>query len=413
MVKTSILSIASLLATILFLVFAPLPSTKPGSAADAFSFASMGDGQANAAKFTITVNQIASLHPDFVIFNGDLENNGVISTEMNPMIDALRNAGLFDQTFLVRGNHDNVISGSAGLWESYFETPPNVKVLPAGVTEYVSLNSNSDQLVYSFIYGNAMFIGLDVPGNAITYLTSAQITFLDARLTYAESRGLIHAFIYFHGPIYCVSSLECDCSSKTNVNCTPSALVPVLNKHPIISATFHGHEHILGWTHMDNTRVAKLTGSFEQFLTSPAGGVTYNQYLYSSRIDYAYMGPSQGFATIDINGCSFTFNIYEDGTTSPVWTHSFTKDICPTPTATYTSTPSHTPTDTFTSTQTFTLTQTPTFTPTGTSTFTYSPSMTDTATPTSTVTAATTPTQMPTQTLFHETIFLPLVIKEK
>jgi hypothetical protein len=39
--------------------------------------------------------------------------------------------------------------------------------------------------------------------------------------------------------------------------------------------------------------------------------------------------------------------------------------------------------------------------------------MTDTATPTSTVTAATTPTQMPTQTLFHETIFLPLVIKEK
>jgi hypothetical protein len=209
-----------------------------------------------------------------------------------------------------------------------------------------------------------------------------------------------------------VSSLECDCSSKTNANCTPSALVPVLNKHPIISATFHGHEHILGWTHMDSSRVAQLTGSFEQFLTSPAGGVTYNQYLYTARIDYAYMGPLQGFATIDVSGCSFTFNIYEDGTTAPVWSHSFIKGICPTPTATYTSTPSDTPTDTFTATQTFTPTETPTFTPSATSTYTYTPSMTNTATPTYTVTAASTPTQMPTHTLIPVTIYLPLVIKE-
>jgi hypothetical protein len=244
-----------------FALGSPLPSTKPGSVADAFSFASIGDGQANAIKFTITVNQIATLHPDFVIFNGDLEDDGVRSTEMDPMVTALKNAGLFNQTFLVRGNHDNHISGSAGLWESYFETPPNVKILPAGVTEYVSLDSNSDQLTYSFIYGNAMFIGLDVPGDAITYLTSAQLTFLDARLTYAESRGLIHAFIYFHEPIYCVSSLECSCAMRTNGNCTPSALVTVLNKHPIVSATFHGHEHILGWTHMDSSRVTQLTGS--------------------------------------------------------------------------------------------------------------------------------------------------------
>ncbi len=358
MYKTIFLTVASLLAAILLIVGLPFMSKVRASSVEAFSFASMGDGQAKSANFTTTVNQIASLHPDLVIFNGDLENNGVTSTEMAPMIAAIKNAGLFDQTFLVRGNHDNVISGSAALWENYFETPPNVKVLPAGVTEYVSLNSSSDYLIYSFIYGNAMFIGLDVPGNIVTYLTSAQLTFLDTRLTYAESIGLVHAFIFFHGPLYCVDSLECTCSSRTNINCTPSALVTVLNKHSIVSATFHGHEHVLSWTHMDKTRLPKLTRSFEQFITSPSGGVTYNDYIYPARMDYTYMGTLQGFSTIDVNGCSFTFNIFEDGTTAPVWSRTFTKSTCPSPTATFTFTPSSTLAETYTPTLTETFTPT-------------------------------------------------------
>jgi hypothetical protein len=393
----------------------------------------MGDGQAVASNFTKTVNQIASLGPDLVIFNGDLENNGVTSTEMNPMITAIKNAGLFNQTFLVRGNHDNHISGSAALWEKYFETSPNVKVLPAGVTDYVSLNSSSDYLNYSFIYGNAMFIGLDVPGDA-TLLTSAELAFLDTRLTYAESMGLVHAFIYFHGPLYCVESLHCACSARTNASCTPSTLVTVLNKHPIVSATFHGHEHILGWTHMDNTRVAKLTGSFEEFLTSPSGGGTYNAYLYPARMDYTYMniGTSQGFGAIDVNGCSFTFSLYKVGTTSAVWSHTFTKAVCPTPTATFTSTPTESLTATSSSpTETDTSTGTSTPSPTDTPTFTFTPSDTptptstppaNTDTPTSTTTSsctftptkpipnATTPAQTATPKSDPYTLFLPFVI---
>jgi hypothetical protein len=292
----------------------------------AFSFVSMGDGQAQAANFTTTVNQIATLHPELVIFNGDLEDNGVTSTEMNPMVAAIKNEGLFNQTFLVRGNHDDEISGSAALWESYFETSPNIKVPLAGVTNYVPLNPSSYYLNYSFIYGNAMFIGLDVPGD-VDLLTSEQLAFLDARLTYAESWGLVHAFIYFHGPLYCVESLHCACSLRTDGSCTPAVLVSILNKHPIVSATFHGHEHILGWVHMDNTRVAGLTGSFEEFITSPSGGETYNSYLYPARMDYTYMdmGESQAFAAISVNGTSFTVNFYEVGSSTPVWTKTFTK----------------------------------------------------------------------------------------
>jgi hypothetical protein len=333
----------------------------------AFSFVSMGDAQAESANFTLTVNQIATLHPNLVIFNGDLEDVGVVSAEMDPMISALKNANIYNMTFLVRGNHDDHVSGSLTLWETYFETSPNIRILPAGVTEYVSLNSSSDNLTYSFIYGNAMFIGLDVPGD-VDLLTSVQLSFLDARLTYAESKGLIHAFIYFHGPLYCAESTHCNCSTKADGSCTPTALVSVINRHPIVSATFHGHEHILGWTHLDNSRVAGLTGSFEQFITSPSGGWTYNSYLFPNRMDYAYMdmGISQGFATISVNGNSFTYSIYKTGTTSPVWSKTFTKEIS----ATTISTPMVTMAQTVISTATKTpvTTSTPTSIVTKTST---------------------------------------------
>jgi hypothetical protein len=303
-----------------------VPTVNPNG----FTFVSMGDSHALTVNFTNTVNQEAILNPNFVIFNGDLENDGFLSSEMNPMITALNNAGLFNRTFLVRGNHDDHVSGSAALWESYFETSPNIRTYPAGVTDYVSLNSSTDNLNYSFIYGNSMFIGLDVPGDA-DLLTSAELTFLDTRLTYAESRGLVHAFIYFHGPMYCAESTHCTCTSRTDSSCTPSALIPVINKHPIISAFFNGHEHLLGWVHMDNTRLSALTGSFEEFMTSPSGGGSFNMYLFPARMDYVYPDmtqyDSQGFGFVTVSGNSFTFSIYKAGTTAPVWTKTFTKGV--------------------------------------------------------------------------------------
>jgi parallel beta-helix repeat protein len=286
----------------------------------------MGDASAETAYFTATVNQISSLNPALVLFNGDLENNGFVLSEINPMISALKSANLFNKTYLVRGNADDHVSGSAALWESYFETAPNIKVPPTYVTNHVALNSSSDNLVYSFEYGNSIFIGLDVPGD-IEYLTTEQMNFLDARLTYAESQGLTHAFIFFHGPEYPVESVHSTCSTRADANCTPPSLVTIINNHPIVSATFHGHEQVLSWTHMDSTRVAGLTRSYEEFITSPSGGSTYNQYIYPERVDYFYpdMDSSQGFATISVNGLSFTYNIYKTGTTQPVYSHTFSK----------------------------------------------------------------------------------------
>ncbi len=301
---------------------AGLPNNSPAAAADSFRFISWGDAQDENGNLADTAGQAASLNPAFTIFNGDLENEGVDPNRMDIMTASF--GSLLPETFLVRGNHDDHVSGSAGLWEDYF-TAVN-RPLPSGVTNYVAMNSTSTYLNYSFDYGNARFIGLDVPGEP-ELLTSSQYTFLDNRLTEAESLGLTHAFIFFHGPEYCVESTHCNCSTAADGSCTPSAFINVINQHPIVSATFHGHEHIMGWVHMDNSRLAGLARSYEEFITSPSGGWTYNDYMYPARMDYYYpdMGSSQGFAAIDVSGGSFTVSLYKVGTASPVWSHSFTK----------------------------------------------------------------------------------------
>ncbi len=171
------------------------------------------------------------------------------SAQMNGMVTAM--GSLYGKTFLIRGNHDDHVSGSSTLWESYFTTAN--RPLPAGVTNYTAITASSKYLTYSFDYGNSRFIGVDVPGDA-DLLTSTEATFIDKRLTDAEAKGLTHAFIFFHGPEYCIAN-HCTCSAANDGGCTPVNIVNLLNKHPIVSATFHGHEHVLGWVHMDHTRV--------------------------------------------------------------------------------------------------------------------------------------------------------------
>lgn len=299
-----------------------------------FRFISWGDGQHVAANLHTTAIQAAALNPAFTIFNGDLEQDGFTSAEMGDMVTAM--GSLYGKTFLVRGNHDDHMSGSATAWENYL-TAAN-RPLPTGVSHYTALGSNATYLTYSFDYGNSRFIGVDVPGDT-DLLTGAQATFIDARLTDAEATGLTHAFLFFHGPEYCIAN-HCGCSLANDGSCTPGSIVALLNKHPIVSATFHGHEHFLAWVHMDSTRVAGLSGSYEEFFTSPSGGYTDYGDLHPARVDYYYpgLGDSQGFAAIDVNGASFTFNIYKDGTTSPVYSRTFTKTNAQT-TATLRSTP--------------------------------------------------------------------------
>lgn len=316
----------------------------------AFRFVSWSDAQDSdwpTPNLPTTSKQAATTNPAFAIFTGDFQNDGYNLNMINQMVREMNgdtsgttSNGMFNKTFLVRGNHDDHYSNSAASWQSYMAGLN--KTLPAGVTNYVGLNSSSTYLTYSFDYENSRFIGADVPGDA-DLLTSTQISFIDARLTDAESRGLTHVFIYWHGPVYCVESTHCSCSTATG-NCTPVAIVSLLNKHcingkSVVSGFYHGHEHILGWTHLTSSRIPGLNCPVEQFMASPCGSADYNTYLFgynnsthtASRMDYVNSANELGFIATDVNGDSFTVNIYRVGSSAPIldWSKTFSKGTGP------------------------------------------------------------------------------------
>jgi hypothetical protein len=246
------------------------PSSTPTlSPVTSIDFISWGDAQDSGATLPATSNQAFTFNPAFTIFNGDFEYSGFQLAEMNLMVNALNgdetgntSNGMFNKTFLVRGNHDNELASPAD-WQNYLVQANRPPV--SGVTNYVGMEANTDYLSYSFDHGNARFIGVDVPGS-VSVLATAQITWIDEMLTEAETNHpeLVHAFVFFHGPIYCIG-YHCACSIANDPACIPSSaasLISVFNRHPIVSATFHGHEHNLAWTHIDCERIDGVSREF-------------------------------------------------------------------------------------------------------------------------------------------------------
>ena len=306
----------------------PAAGFKPAATISSFMFVSWGDAQDGGKNTQKTSNQIVSLiNPAFTIFNGDLDADGFTIQASNTMVDALngnKHNGLYNKTFLVRGNHDILTSYPIATWDAYF----NPAAKAAAIEGIQNFNELKNDLSYSFDYGNSRFLALDLAEGAEN-LTLIQANWLDQRLTNAETSGLVHAFIYFHHPIYCLESVHCSCQAVKDSECINSNtndLIAIINKHAIVSATFHGDEHLLAWTHINAARISGVTHEFEQFTTSPAGAGVYNKDLFPLRVDYIDKGKQQGFASIDVNGQDFTVNFYRNGTTAPVWSKTFSKN---------------------------------------------------------------------------------------
>ena len=49
-----------------------------------------------------------------------------------------------------------------------------------------------------------------------------------------------------------------------------------MNKHASISATFDGHEHVLGYAHIDSSRISGVTHPWEEFVSGGAGAPLYS-----------------------------------------------------------------------------------------------------------------------------------------
>lgn len=279
------------------------------AAATAFRFGSTSDVEAGYSLLAANSNQMKTLNPIFQFFPGDTCDPKPISGcwgTFKSALDGNNGNGMAQKWFITRGNHEWDATSfwpSAGDWS-------------AMATRVGATNYSGDSFSYSFDYSNAHFVVLDWPSggtSAASTITSAELSWLDADLSSAESRGLQHAFIFFHGLIYPVSTTYC-CTAATNVTA-------VLTKHPIVSATFHGHEHLLSYTHIDSSKISNVSRPFEQFGEGGGGDSLYS--CSSGRADWCQN--VHGFAMVDVNGSNFTVNFYQLGTTTPIKSFSFTK----------------------------------------------------------------------------------------
>ncbi len=304
----------------------------------AFRFVSWGDTKGGTSGLAAISQQAKALNPAFTIYTGDLESDGSTANGLAVWERALNGGsspgnGMSLITFPVRGNHDIHIQNTTGLWQDFFDTRSVAQGI--GAINYTpQLNDPGyEDLTYSFDYPsdnpNSHFVGIDAPGSA-TMVTDSQTRWLDDDLTVAENRGLRHAFIFFHGPIYYVNN---------HSSGVPSGLISVLNKHPIVSATFHGHEHVMAYVHIDggdSGRIPSVTRPFEEFVTGAGGAGAYA--CTPGRSDYCVGSDESigsGFATVDVNGDSFTVSIYLQGHSTASWARTFTKaGGTPQPTAT-------------------------------------------------------------------------------
>ncbi|MCL5318271.1 MAG: metallophosphoesterase [Thaumarchaeota archaeon] len=301
-----------------------------------FRFVVMGDSRGTIAASpvdTAVLSQVSNtangFNPAFQLFTGDLCYD--FSQGNCPSVwKSTENSNLLPKTVPIMGNHD---AGDNTLWQSNFNIGSIVASF--GGTRY-SYRSGQDSLDFSFDYGNSHFVGMAVIDDVSSTRPSAdQLNWLDADLTTSErtgcgGTGCALTFIEWHAPVYCVS----------NSHCSPPPIPPaqwatITNAHPSVTAIFHGHEHVLAYTHIDSSKISGVNTNrgYEEFIMGGAGAPLYG---CTSRADWC--NSNYGFIVVDVSGTTVTAQIY-DMNGAPLHTAwTFNKNPTTTSTATTTTT---------------------------------------------------------------------------
>lgn len=260
-------------------------------------------GTVNATVLSGESRQMAPKKPAFTMFPGDMCESGPSASCMLQWIAAANGGsspgnGIANRTFVARGNHDE-----AGLTVINARQNPNRIAGVVGVEHY---SRNGTDLTYGFDYLGDHFVVVDLPGGDVSSMTAASITWLDKDLAQADARGVTKEFLFWHGPLVCVS---------TGHTCNPSAaLVKVLNKHSRIRAGFFGHEHVNAHAHLTSANVPGLTHPFEEFVDGTAGAPHYT--CRSGVVGVDFCVNYDAFDTIDgtVGSPHFTVSVFRLGT---------------------------------------------------------------------------------------------------
>jgi hypothetical protein len=123
--------------------------------------------------------------------------------------------------------------------------------------------------------------------------------------------------MFMHGPIWYVDD-HTDCT-------VPAGLVSLISAHPIVTATFHGHEHVKSVAFFGTSdRRLSMSHNYEQVISGGAGGDTYT--CNASRLRSGdYCGEYEGFANVMVEGSTVTIAFYQAGNTAPVNTIIITR----------------------------------------------------------------------------------------
>lgn len=182
------------------------------SAQTTFSFVAFGDTRTDAVAHQSVVDRIVALSPEFVLHTGDMVADGTIAAQWDTFFaveqDLLRQTPFFGAL----GNHER---NSANYIEA-FHLPGNERW-------------------YSFDYGDAHLVALQIDGYGDYAPGSAQYTWLENDLAATDRHWKI---VFFHIPPYSAGTHGND-SAVLDVR---DKLVPLLEQYDV-DLVLNGHDH--------------------------------------------------------------------------------------------------------------------------------------------------------------------------
>jgi len=174
-----------------------------------FTFAAFGDTRTQHQFHRAVVEHIVAVEPDFALHTGDLVEMGSAIPHWETFFEVERELMAHVPLFPALGNHE----GNAPRYFDLFYLPGNERW-------------------YTFDYGNARFISLQVDGIADFGPGSEQYGWLEERLAANTQPWL---FVYFHIPPY--SSVQDNLEGDVR-----QALPPLFERYGV-DVVFNGHKH--------------------------------------------------------------------------------------------------------------------------------------------------------------------------